>query len=142
MAVEEFSQTVVPVLGMHRSGTSMLTHMLSLLGVELGEPLQPPSFDNPKGFWENRFFQALNIKILQLAGCNENGFDSRKNLQKTSRGFQRVTAGLVELADQRFRVDTNHGNPFRQRTETSVSRHRRTARIRLADNGFRDEQPA
>ncbi len=81
----EGSQVIVPILGMHRCGTSMLTHMLSIMGVELGEPLQSPGFDNPSGFWENRFFQAVNIELLKWAGCNTDGFDRSKTLKRTSR---------------------------------------------------------
>ena len=42
------------VLGVHRSGTSALTGVLSELGVALGDALLPPSEANPKGFFENR----------------------------------------------------------------------------------------
>jgi len=77
-------QTVIPVLGMHRSGTSMLTHMLSHMGVDLGSPLQPPSFDNPKGFWENRFFQAANISLLGQTGCDVDGFAVPDTLRQTA----------------------------------------------------------
>ena len=65
----------------------MLTHMLSHMGVELGEPLQPPSFDNPKGFWENRFFQAINIDLLERAHCDANGFAGGQVLANTSGSF-------------------------------------------------------
>jgi hypothetical protein len=87
---DEGSQIVVPVLGMHRCGTSMLTHMLSIMGVELGEPLQPPSFDNPRGFWENRFFQAVNMRLLDAAGCNPDGFDTNRTLKKTCQNLRRT----------------------------------------------------
>ncbi|MFQ5685376.1 MAG: hypothetical protein ACE5GV_01820 [Candidatus Scalindua sp.] len=83
MLIDRKPQTVVPVMGMHRSGTSMLTHMLSVLGVELGWPLQPPSFDNPKGFWENRIFQVINMDLLKNAGCNTDGFDEDLKLRET-----------------------------------------------------------
>lgn len=41
------------VLGMHRSGTSALTRVLNLLGVELGRNLMPPDDRNPRGYWEH-----------------------------------------------------------------------------------------
>jgi hypothetical protein len=84
------SQTVVPVFGIHRSGTSMLTRMLNIMGVQLGEPLQGPSFDNPKGFWENRFFQASNINILKQVDCNADGFDTDQSLKKACLDFKTV----------------------------------------------------
>ena len=47
------------VLGMHRSGTSMFTRALNLLGMELGQPLMAPQPDNPKGFWTMIIAMAL-----------------------------------------------------------------------------------
>jgi exonuclease VII small subunit len=60
------------VVGMHRSGTSMITRMLNLAGVYLGpeEDLLPPvTNDNDKGFWEN-FDIAIKVNegILNYLG--------------------------------------------------------------------------
>jgi len=38
---------------MHRSGTSLLTNLLNVLGVDLGTDLLAPSVINETGFWEN-----------------------------------------------------------------------------------------
>lgn len=54
---------VVVVLGMHRSGTSMLSSMLETLGVNMGEDLLP-------NHWEDRAFIDLNDRILKAAGGN------------------------------------------------------------------------
>lgn len=51
---------------MHRSGTSLLTRILNLLGVNLGHNLLPPAKDNPKGFWENIKVVKLNEEILSI----------------------------------------------------------------------------
>lgn len=63
-------QQVVCVLGMHRSGTSLITRILNLLGVDLGpeERLLDPEPDNPLGFWEHRAFVELNDEILEMLG--------------------------------------------------------------------------
>lgn len=53
------------ILGMHRSGTSVITRLCNLLGVELGDGLFPPREDNPKGFWEKKAIFQLNEKIFQ-----------------------------------------------------------------------------
>ena len=46
--------TAVLILGMHRSGTSALTRVLNLLGVELGSELMAAAEDNNEtGFWEH-----------------------------------------------------------------------------------------
>ncbi|MHB1620145.1 MAG: methyltransferase domain-containing protein [Sulfuricella sp.] len=53
------------VLGMHRSGTSALTGVLSMLGADPG-PLLMPGQDgvNPKGFWEHTEIVALHEGLL------------------------------------------------------------------------------
>jgi SAM-dependent methyltransferase len=46
-------QRIVVVLGMHRSGTSLLTNLLKVLGVDLGTDLLPGDGANEMGYWEN-----------------------------------------------------------------------------------------
>ena len=48
---------IILVLGMHRSGTSLCSHLLSALGVDMSDkipgPGNPaPTPDNPRGHWE------------------------------------------------------------------------------------------
>ena len=52
------------VLGMHRSGTSALTRVLSLLGVDLPKKLLGPTPRNPLGFWEWSDAYQLHNEIL------------------------------------------------------------------------------
>ncbi len=52
------------VLGMHRSGTSVLARTLNLLGCDLGPHLIPPAADNESGFWEHRDVVLLDDEIL------------------------------------------------------------------------------
>jgi uncharacterized coiled-coil protein SlyX len=62
---------VVCVLGMHRSGTSLLTGALRLLGVHLGSDENLLASDeeaNRKGFWENRLIVDLNDAVLSRLG--------------------------------------------------------------------------
>ena len=61
---ESCSQAIL-VLGMHRSGTSALTGMLSILGADLGPSLMPAQESiNPKGFWEHADIVAVHEKLL------------------------------------------------------------------------------
>ena len=62
--------TIVCILGMHRSGTSVLSRLLNILGVYLGkeDSLAQPMACNPKGFWEHTVLQEINEKILAKAG--------------------------------------------------------------------------
>lgn len=58
-------QTCIVVLGMHRSGTSALTGVLSLLGIHPGNRLLPPMEDiNPKGFWEHAEIVSIHNELL------------------------------------------------------------------------------
>jgi hypothetical protein len=64
------SGSAVVVLGMARSGTSAVTRLLALLGVELGPQaaLLPPAGENAKGFFEHRPIVQLNKELLQRLG--------------------------------------------------------------------------
>jgi len=54
------------VMGMHRSGTSMVSRILNLMGCYYSPKDQVilPAEDNPKGFWERKDVMDLNNKIL------------------------------------------------------------------------------
>ncbi|MFZ2315974.1 MAG: hypothetical protein WAW86_10010 [Gammaproteobacteria bacterium] len=53
------------VLGVARSGTSVITRGLQALGVTLGDKLHPASSWNPKGFWEDdELVYKINRSIL------------------------------------------------------------------------------
>src|SRR5688500_5863231 len=62
------------VLGMHRSGTSVLARALNLMGAYFGpEGISTgANAENPKGFWERRDVRALNDSVLRGAGCDWN----------------------------------------------------------------------
>jgi GT2 family glycosyltransferase len=55
---------LVVILGMHRSGTSLITRSIELLGYTLGDNLMPAGVDNPKGFWEDIDIVQFNDKLL------------------------------------------------------------------------------
>lgn len=58
------------VLGMHRSGTSLVTGILKLLGLYLGPEshLIPANYGNPTGFWEHQQCIQLNNQMLATLG--------------------------------------------------------------------------
>ncbi len=62
--------TIICLLGMHRSGTSVVARLLNLLGVYLGPPehLLRPGADNPRGYWENQRLFHVNKRILARFG--------------------------------------------------------------------------
>jgi hypothetical protein len=62
------SQTMILVLGMHRSGTSALTRLLNLHGATLPDALIGPAPENQTGHWEPEALVGLNDDILAAAG--------------------------------------------------------------------------
>jgi hypothetical protein len=61
---------IVCVLGMHRSGTSVTTRVLNLLGLYLGpdEAMVQSHPNNPKGLYEHRELMLLNQGVLRVVG--------------------------------------------------------------------------
>jgi hypothetical protein len=62
------TERVIVVLGMHRSGTSVIARGLKVLGVELGDNLLPAQPDNVTGFWEDKKVVAINTALLNSCG--------------------------------------------------------------------------
>jgi hypothetical protein len=62
--------TPIAIVGMHRSGTSMLARLLNLCGVYLGTPEELAFKDvhNPEGYWENPRFVSINERLLHRSG--------------------------------------------------------------------------
>ena len=63
--------TVVCVLGMHRSGTSMVTRLAAAAGVRLGPDdlmMRAHEVDNPTGYWEYQGIVDINDRILEAYG--------------------------------------------------------------------------
>jgi len=62
------TKKLIVVLGMHRSGTSTVANALACMGVNLGDDLLPAGKDNPKGFFEDKAINDLNIEMLDVIG--------------------------------------------------------------------------
>src|SRR5438477_9195803 len=56
---------IVMVLGMHRSGTSLCSHVLSALGVDMTDDLDANA-TNQKGHWERSEIVAFHDRVLHL----------------------------------------------------------------------------
>src|SRR5687767_636825 len=69
-AAERAAARAICVLGMHRSGTSLVSRLLHLLGVYLGpqESISNTGEDNPTGYWEHSGFVRLNEELLARLG--------------------------------------------------------------------------
>jgi hypothetical protein len=95
----------VMVVGMHRSGTGVLTDILQRLGVFMGKQLSA----NRESF----FFQNINKDLLDMVGCNWRHIDDlpasadilRQHSWMLGYARQRVKAGLLR---EHFEVSLPH----------------------------------
>ncbi len=62
------SRPVVVVLGMHRSGTSLLSNLLHYLGVDMADTTDHVSKRNASGFWERPELNRLQDEVLDAIG--------------------------------------------------------------------------
>jgi hypothetical protein len=60
----------IVVLGMHRSGTSALTRVISLLGADLPSNLMPAYRTNEAGFFESNDLRTIHDELLKSAGSD------------------------------------------------------------------------
>ncbi len=67
---------IAVVLGMHRSGTSLLTKAIIDTGFYPGDDLMASKPDNPKGFWEDVRIVALNDFLLDKFSCKWHTIDN------------------------------------------------------------------
>ena len=65
---DKVKKSAILVAGMHRSGTSAVSRVLSILGCTLPKTLSGSAPDNERGFWESLTIKDLNDRILASAG--------------------------------------------------------------------------
>lgn len=63
-------KNVIVVLGMHRSGTSTVAGLISLMGYGIGKEPVPALDENPKGFFENNIICGFNQDLLARLQVN------------------------------------------------------------------------
>lgn len=63
-------KTAVLVLGMHRSGTSVITRGVHSLGFTVGDNMLLAKDDNKKGFWEDKDILDLDERYLATLGAS------------------------------------------------------------------------
>jgi len=95
------SQSIL-VLGPHRSGTSALTRVLNLLGVDLGSEMLPPKFDNQQGYWEHRAVFELHERLLSRAGSAWHDYRPMPSGWQELEDVEAIRHELVALLKQEF----------------------------------------
>lgn len=64
---------ILIILGMHRSGTSLITHWLYNCGLEIGVQLLGPGLGNTEGHFEDIEFYELHLEILRENNLHDSG---------------------------------------------------------------------
>lgn len=94
----------VVVLGMHRSGTSVATRLVNLMGFSAGpdDDLLPAHRDNPTGYWENRSLVGANDEILIALDSEwsrpprlEEGWENRPEVAALRPAFRTLVASVL-----------------------------------------------
>ncbi|MCW8925544.1 MAG: glycosyltransferase [Xanthomonadales bacterium] len=111
----------IVVLGMHRSGTSLLSGLLESAGIYFGASGEfiAPNNENPKGFWERKDIRYLNDQLLhsvhcdwsEISGLGKANFpeDLKTSCLRDANSIlanltQSSTTGLVGIKEPRFCV--------------------------------------
>ncbi len=92
----------IVILGMHRSGTSVLTGLISLFGGYIGADAMSATEANPMGYFENNKVYTLNEKILK---AHQTSWDtvsfSAQRIQPEH--FRALVAEARQVIDSEFR---------------------------------------
>ncbi|MFP4492338.1 MAG: glycosyltransferase [Puniceicoccaceae bacterium] len=89
-------KTAYVVLGMHRSGTSLVAGCLHEAGVDFGRNLIPSNEFNPTGYWELSALNVTHDRLLRSAGL---AWDAPAVLPEGWFGSEEASRGREDLAD-------------------------------------------
>lgn len=94
-------RTAILISGMHRSGTSAITRVVSLLGAGLPDDMIEAKGDNERGFWEGRGVIDLDEKALEGFGSWWGGWQSVDTDRLLA--SRQLVEGAQELVRKEFR---------------------------------------
>lgn len=93
---------IIVILGMHRSGTSMIAGILNMLGIDMGKELIGKHWSNPLGHFENKKFLELNEKILRKAGGVWNRPPEEEQILAQVGIFSEEIKNLIQSNESKF----------------------------------------
>jgi hypothetical protein len=92
---------ILIILGMHRSGTSLITHWLQCCGLEIGAELMGPSVGNVEGHFEDIDFFEVHKQILKDNKIADSGISCKADL-KIKPEYKNKIKKLITEKNQRF----------------------------------------
>lgn len=103
---QQSRRTCIMILGMHRSGTSALARVISLLGADLPQSLMggksSHQASNPAGHWESEPLAKFNDELLRSAGLSWRSIEPVDPDWYRSTRFGEFRAAARELVEQEF----------------------------------------
>jgi hypothetical protein len=90
------------VLGMHRSGTSALTRVTSLLGASLPKTLLGATSGNPRGHWEANPLIAYNDRLLQKLGSHWDDWLALDLSRLRPNDLDEIKRDISDLIDEEY----------------------------------------
>lgn len=94
-------RTQIVVLGMHRSGTSLLSKILHELGIDMGVERIVKSKSNVFGYYEDMDFLILNQKILESANGSWNTIFKPGQLELISENYKEDIKTLIDQKNEK-----------------------------------------
>jgi hypothetical protein len=107
MEPEIFMGKAILVLGMHRSGTSVVSGAMVRLGAAAPRTLMPATHDNMRGYWESTRIVYFNEELLASAGSTWDDWraiDARWYLSSVAGDF-RARAIQTSSGEYRLQLD-------------------------------------
>ena len=92
----ETSASIFIITGMHRSGTSLVTHMLQSAGLHIGRELLEGNAGNAKGYFENVEFYGFHQDILKSQEISEDGWTLQEKITVEEQYFDRAQALIAQ----------------------------------------------
>ena len=92
----------IVIAGMHRSGTSALVRVLSLLGVDLPTELYPARPDNPLGYWEPLQVVEAHEEFLAAIGSSFDDFFSLPDGALRNEAARTLEDRIVKILESEF----------------------------------------
>jgi hypothetical protein len=100
------NKVCVVVAGMHRSGTSAMSGILNLLGLNLGRSIMPPKEDNEGGFYENMRIWEANNRLLDAVNSSWDGVFPVHDGARTKDGYRAYRSEIESILSSDF--DDSH----------------------------------
>lgn len=92
----ESNPKIVIILGMHKTGTSMIGGVLSNIAVNMGIEMLGTNWENPLGFYEDKHLLELNELILAAASGTWDIPPDRETILANENQFSKDIANLID----------------------------------------------